>query len=265
MDSSPKSSPQTFLTPIAIIIAGIIVAGGIVAKDQIQAKIGGSKPAVAGETTANNDNQNSQQPSQQPEEQQPSMAGITESITADAIIGNKDAKVTIISFSDFACPYCSAAAGQNQEVQDSLKKMFGGWEPAVPNIIKDYVDTGKVRMIFRERPLHGPAAEKDAQAAMCANESGKYVEMADKIFANQGSWSGESDPTDKLIAYGNELGINISDCLKNGKHKGDVDTDNSDGAKANVNGTPTFFVNGTPVIGAQPYSEFKKVIDAALK
>ena len=258
---------NAFLTPISIIVAGLIIAGGIILKDQVKISFGNQTPTVAGEKAA-----------QPTPTAQTDLTALTPT-SADTIIGNKDAKVTVTVFSDFACPYCQAAAGFNKQVMDSLKSSFPTWEPAIPNLIKDYVNTGKIKMIFREFPLHGPQAAKAAEAAQCASEQGKYVEMADKMFDKVSDWYKASeqtfDPSDKFIGYASELGIDISGCLKSGKHTADVSRDQSDGQALKfstpdqttphgITGTPTFFINQTPFIGAQPYSEFKKAIDALL-
>lgn len=257
-----KSNPQAYLTPIAIIVAGIVIAGAVLFKDQISIKFG-STPTVAGtETQA------------APTPTKTDLTGLAPAAT-DAIIGNKDAKVTVTVFSDFACPYCAAAAGQNQSVMDSLKQNFPGWEPVLPNLIKDYVNTNKVRLVFKEFPLHGPAASKAAEAAMCANEQGKYIELADKMFSSAADWETDTDPSTKLIGYASSLGIDISNCLKTSKYAAAVAADYAAGQKLlfvtpdsttphGIQGTPTFFVSNTPLVGAQPYSEFKKIIDPLL-
>lgn len=246
-----KPNSQSYLTPIAIIVAGIVVAGAIVVKDQIQIKFSDNKPTVAGEQTTT------------PPTTGPDLSALSPT-SANAVLGDKDAKISLTVFSDFACPYCAAAAGQDPEVMKSLKTSFAGWEPAIPNIIKDYVDTGKVKLIFREYPLHGPAASKAAEAAMCANEKGKYLALGDKMFSTFNTWSKDADPTEKILGYAKELGIDIADCLKSGKHTANVERDLADGKKLQVNGTPTFFLNNQAIVGAQPYSEFKKAIDALL-
>lgn len=256
-----KTSVKTFLTPVAVIVAGIIIGSAIVFKDKIDIKIG-SKGTTAGANTQ----AAAPTPAPTPTGQPTVDLTAIKPTSADTVLGDKNAKVQIISFSDFACPYCSAADGKNDAMATSLKGQFPTWEPAIPNIIKDYVNTGKAQLIFREFPIHGPTAAKAAEAAMCAGDSGKYVEMADKIFETQAEWESltGNDAITKLEGYATGLGLNINDCLTSGKHTADVAKDQADGQKAGVTGTPTFFINGEILVGAQPYSAFQKAIDAKL-
>ena len=259
-----KNNPQNYLTPIAIIVAGIIIASGVVAKEQLQNRLGLSKTsAVQGTETANPNTATDQQAAVGSEQLEFDLNYIKATAT-DGKVGKDNAPIKMTIFSDYACPYCGAAAGQLQSVIDSLKTQSPDWEPIIPNVITDYVNSGKVQLIFREFVVHGPAAAKAAEAAQCAVDSGKYLEMGDAIFQNQEDWSSETDPTEKLIAIGKSIGVNIADCLKNGTKTASVNQDIEDGQKAGVTGVPTFFVNDEAVVGAQPYSEFKKIVDSKL-
>ena len=158
--------------------------------------------------------------------------------------GPEGAKVTIVEFSDFQCPFCSRAIG------------------TVDQVMEQYA--GKVRLVFRQFPLDfHDKAPKAAQAALCANEGGKFWEMHDAMFKDQG----KLDP-DALKATAVSLGLDATrfgECLDSGKMKKAVDEDIEAGKKVGVNGTPAFFVNGTMLSGAQPLEAFKEVIDAELK
>ncbi len=106
----------------------------------------------------------------------------------DAIKGDKNAPVTVIIFSDFLCPYCGAAAGfRESDVQASLKSNSPGWEAPEAGLLKDYVDNGKVKVVFKGLPFHGEPALKLTKASLCAKDQGKYWEMHDAIFSNQAS------------------------------------------------------------------------------
>jgi protein-disulfide isomerase len=158
--------------------------------------------------------------------------------------GPEGAKVTIVEFSDFQCPFCSRAIG------------------TVDQVMEQYA--GKVRLVFRQFPLDfHDKAPKAAQAALCANEQGKFWEMHDAMFKNQG----KLDPEDlKATALG--LGVDatkFNECLDSNRMKKAVDDDTEAGKKVGVNGTPAFFINGTMLSGAQPLEAFKEVIDAELK
>jgi protein-disulfide isomerase len=157
--------------------------------------------------------------------------------------GKGDGKVTIVEFSDFQCPFCSRA------------------EPSVDEVMKNYSD--KVKVHFRHFPLDfHDKAFKAAEAAACAEEQGKFWEFHKILFANQGALDvGDLKTHAKTI--GLETG-KFNECLDSGRMKAKVDDDMSAGKKAGVNGTPAFFINGVLLSGAQPYEEFKRVIDAEL-
>lgn len=170
------------------------------------------------------------------------------------VLGSKDAKVTIVEFSDFQCPFCERF-----------------WKETVPQIKKEYVDTGKARFAYRHFPLttiHQNAA-KAGEASECANDQGKFWEYHDSLFENQAAWANQtaSDATATFVSLGERLGLTtqeLKSCLDSGKHAKDVSDDETAGQQAGVNGTPATYINGQLVSGAQPYTAFKSLIDAAL-
>ena len=182
---------------------------------------------------------------------QPSIPGpsgeIKVSVDDDAVLGNKNAPVTIIEFSDYQCPFCGRHYQQTH-----------------PQIKKNYIDTGKVKLVFRDFPLSfHPMAQPAAEAAECVGENGDeaYYKMHDKIFENQDELS-ESN----LKAWAKELGYNIDNCLDSGKYKSEVQKDLDDSQVAGGQGTPYFVIVGKdgktiPLSGAQPFTAF----DSALK
>jgi protein-disulfide isomerase len=154
--------------------------------------------------------------------------------------GPADAKVTIVEFSDFQCPFCSRVV------------------PTVDKIMKDY--NGKVRLYFRHNPLpfhqNAPLA---AEAAVAAEAQGKFWEMHDKMFANQGALDRAG-----LEKDAQEIGLDMNKfktALDTHAGKTRVDADLAAGKQIGVQGTPNFYIDGRNVQGAQPYEEFKKVID----
>lgn len=167
------------------------------------------------------------------------------------VLGNKNAKVTIVEFADFRCPFC--------------ERFFTDVEPSLK---KDYIDTGKVQFYFRHYALLGPASTVAANAAECANEQGKFWDFHDYLYKNQPPETDTSMYTvDKLTSAAASLGMNqdqFKNCLSSNKYQKNVDADLADGQKAGVNGTPTSFIDGVPTVGAQPYSSFKALIDADL-
>jgi protein-disulfide isomerase len=164
------------------------------------------------------------------------------------IKGNSKAKVTIIEFADFRCPFCEQYF-TNTETQ----------------IMKDYVDTGKVKYAFRNFAFLGPASVVAADAAECANDQGKFWDFHDYLYKNQPSESDTSMyTTDTLTQAAVSLGMDgtaFSNCLNNKTDDAKAAKDLSDGQAAGVSGTPSFFINGISVVGAEPYDSFKTIID----
>ena len=182
----------------------------------------------------------------------------TATIDDDAILGDKDAPVTIIEFSDYQCPYC---------------RKF--WTETYPSLKKEYIDTGKVKLVFRDFPLSSihPMAQSASEAAECVKEAGgdeDYYKYHDKMFSEQNILDGGtvkstiSFTNDDLKKWAKDLGYDISKCFDSGKFKSEVQKDLSDGSAAGVRATPAFFVNGKLLSGAQPFSSFKTAIDAEL-
>jgi len=158
--------------------------------------------------------------------------------------GPANAPVTIVEFSDFQCPYCG------REV------------PVIDRILKEY--DGKVRLVFRHYPLDFHTfAGKAAEAGACAQDQGKFWELHDKMFSNQGQLA-----VDDLKGYAKSVGIDASKfakCLDSGEKKALVEEDLKAGSAAGVNGTPAFFINGVFINGAQPYEQIKQTVDRELK
>ncbi len=165
--------------------------------------------------------------------------------------GKSDAPVTIIQFADFRCPFC--------------ERYF---TDAEQGIMKDYVATGKVKYYFRSFAFLGPESTLTHEAVECANDQGKFWEFHDWLYKNQAP---ESDlayySQDNLIKYGVGIGLNkakFTDCLTSHKFAAKVQEDLNEGQAAGVNGTPTTFIDGVAIVGAQPYATIKQAIDQAL-
>lgn len=163
-------------------------------------------------------------------------------------LGNKNAPIKIIEFADLRCPFCENFYKQTE-----------------PQIISDYVNTGKAAFYFRNYAFLGPASIVAANAAECANEQGKFWAFHNYMYDNQPS---ETDTsmynTTTLTNIAGQLGMNTTQfqsCLSSNKYQKSVDGDLADGQKAGVNGTPTLFINGYMLVGALPYSSFKTAID----
>jgi len=164
----------------------------------------------------------------------------------DPWLGAKDAKVVIVEFSDYACPYCAKFA---LEVEKKVIENYG-------NI---------TRLVFRDFPLHGEKSIKAAMAANCAKEQGKFWEYHYLLFERQNEWYGNLS---KLYDYATELSLNVSsfkECLDSEKYRSEVEKDFNDGLEYGVTGTPTFFINGDVVVGYRSYEEFARLIEEKLK
>ena len=159
--------------------------------------------------------------------------------------GPAGAKVTMVEFVDFQCPFCGRYA------HDTL-----------PQIRRDYGD--RIRYVSREFPLDiHPHAADAALAAECANEQGRYWQLHDLLFAHQDALTKRD-----LAGYARRLGLDMgryASCLRAPGTQARVDRDLADGRRYGVTGTPAFFINGRIISGAQPYAQFKSALDAALK
>lgn len=181
----------------------------------------------------------------------------------DPVLGDKNAPVTIVEFSDYECPFCKRHYTQ-----------------ARSQLLKNYIDTGKVKLVFRDYPLpfHDPMATTEAMAASCAREQGGdgiYFKFHDEIFKRTTS-NGKGLSADDLSTIAVDLGLNSGNlkvCLDSEKYKDEVEKDKEDGAGAGISGTPSFVIaksgagelEGTRLVGAQPFSAFKVIIDQLLK
>jgi protein-disulfide isomerase len=188
----------------------------------------------------------------------------TNVLATDIVIGDANAKVTIIEYSDPSCPYCGAVTGGNKQAVAYLKQRDSTWEPAIPGIIKNYVETGKAKFVFRYFPGHGKGVES-MKMLLCANEQNKFLETHDALFENQELM--ENDETEKLLTLVREIVPNktaFNTCIEEDKYAEKLVADTNLGRAANVQGTPGFFINGIEVSGAQSYSVFEKIIDTEL-
>jgi protein-disulfide isomerase len=186
----------------------------------------------------------------------PSTPGITptpvwEGTTAegDPYKGSPEAPVTITEYSEFQCPFCA------RFVKETL-----------PLIKERYIATGKVRLIFRDFPVHQQAIIA-AGAAACALEQGNFWGMHDTLFAQQEEWSGNQDFMELYNKYAQDLGLDVeafTSCLESGKYTEGLRKDVEAGEAAGVQGTPTFLINDQLVVGAQPFEVFKEVIEQEL-
>lgn len=170
--------------------------------------------------------------------------------------GESTAKLTLVEFLDYQCQYCAKFSRE-----------------AMPQIDKEYIQTGKVRYVVMNLPLEGihKSAFKAAEAAACAGEQGKFWEMQDRLFANQ-------QTIDEWKSHAEAVGLDVSkfqECLDSGRQAAQVRSDIADAQKAGLTGTPAFFFaytdaksttikTVTRLVGSQPYAAFKAAIDKEL-
>lgn len=188
---------------------------------------------------------------------------ISTEIDDDPIMGDTSkAKVAIVEFSDYECPFCKRHFTQtDKQIRD------------------EYISTGKAYLVFRDFPLefHDPMATTEAIAAECVHELGgntKYFEYHDLLFTNTTS-NGNGLEKAKLYDYAAQIGIDrgkFTECLDSQKYKDEVTKDIQAGTKSGITGTPGFIigkvengkVTGKFINGAYPYDTFKKILDEQL-
>lgn len=163
----------------------------------------------------------------------------------DPSLGSDDAPITIIEFSDYECPYCRQ---WHNEVYSQLLDTYGD----------------QIRFVYRDFPLESihPNAMSAAYAADCALEQGEFWDYHDKLFSNELGLSPEA-----YQEYASQLGLDeeqFQECLDSGRYQEEVQSDFEFAANLGVRSTPTFFINGIAVVGAQPFEIFQQVIDKEL-
>lgn len=170
-------------------------------------------------------------------------------IEGEPFIGDVNAPVTIVEFSDYECPFCG--------------RFFSD---AYTQLKADYVDSGQVKFVFKDFPLSfHPLGEPASVAANCVQKllgNEAYFEYHDTIFGNQNSLS-----VTNLNIWAQDLGVDSAEfesCTQDPTMVAEVQGDIAEGASLGVSGTPTLFINGEKLVGAQPYPVVKQAIENAL-
>jgi protein-disulfide isomerase len=168
-----------------------------------------------------------------------------------SVKGAADAPVLMIEFSDYECPFC------NRYVTSTL-----------PRIREQYIDTGKLRYVYRDLPLNSihPKAQAAAEAARCAGDQSKYWEMHDQLFGRQAEWQG-GDEQALFGAMAGELGLDtqaFNACLAEGRYTEYVQRQTDEGLQIGIAGTPAFIIGDQFLSGAQPFEVFQQVIERQL-
>lgn len=248
---------QPLLTPLALIISALILSVGLfVSLNRLGSQLSGgvnvvgNNAANAGTDTGNTvDNPG----------EAPAAANGSTTIDDDAVKGNKDeAKVAIVEFSDYECPFCKRFHNQT-----------------LSQLMDEYVDSNKAIFVYRDLPLDAlhPNARNAALAAECAGDEGdgKYFEYHDKVFTTEDVLS-----EDKLKSIAGEIGLDtgkFNDCFDNNKYAEEIQNDESAASAVGINGTPGFIVGtlnddgsvtGEVISGAVPFADFKTAIEKYL-
>ena len=221
---------QKLLIPGAIILAGVIVAGAVL-YSRMPAPGGGEARPDAGRPA--------------------DVANALKIQKDDFVLGNPAAKVVLIEYGDFQCPFCG--------------RFF---KTAESQIIENYVKSGKAAFVWRDFAFLGEESFRVASAARCAGEQGKFWEYHDYLFNNQRGENEGAFADGNLKRFAKELKLDetkFNSCLDSGKFRKQVEATSDAGRSVGVDGTPATFINGQLVSGAQPFAVFQKIIDEELK
>ena len=172
------------------------------------------------------------------------------------ILGDPDAPITLVEFGDYQCHYCNVFF-------QSIEK----------DILKNYVDTGKVKIIFKDYNIIGEDSVKASQGAHCANDQGLFWEYHDILYSN---WTGENNgwaSSENLAIFAQQIGLNMnkwSECMNKGSHSQIILKSNDDARTLQLTGTPAFFIINSEgevskLFGAQPFEVFKRIFDEQLE
>ena len=250
----------------------LIVAAFLVGKfyTEVQYLKSGVQVAQTSPTTQNQPSQN--QPAGAAATPAPG-AKVTVKVDAgDPVMGKKDAKVTVVEFADYQCPYCGALSGLNTTMVSQMQSQDKTWEPFGTNFIKEYVTTGKAKFIYKDFAFLDNGSDTGeshlaGQAARCSGDQSKYWEMHDWLYSNQNGENKGDFTSDKLKAAAQTLGLDatkFNDCLDTGKYAKTITDNTAYGRTIGVSSTPAVFINGQLLSGAQSYQAFKSLIDQEL-
>lgn len=225
-----------FGTPLAILIGAAIIGGSILVSvhpDWI------GKQTLSTQTT--------------PSQQNPNAPVVVKNIKTDGLpmLGKSSAPVTMVEFGDFQCPFCG--------------RLF---KESLPQIKKDYIDTGKVKFYYNDFAFLGPESIQAAAAAKCADDQGKFWDYHDYIYNHQQGENQGAFSYDNLKKFAGALGLDqnkFNSCVTAKKYEQAVQDETKRGQQYGVKSTPSTFVNGDLVLGAVPYDVLKVKIEEKLK
>jgi len=198
-----------------------------------------------------------QEPTQTIQELGPPQVSMTTFLAnGSPVLGNPNASVTLVEFGDYQCKFCNVFFHSTED-----------------DILKNYVETGKVKMIFKDYNIIGPDSITASHGAHCANDQESFWEYHDILYSN---WAGENNgwaSSKNLAKFAQEIGLDMdewSECMVNLVHSEVILASNKDARTLQITGTPAFFVIGpdgktTPIFGAQPFVVFEKIFETELK
>ncbi len=224
---------KDYILPLSILGAGVLIAGAVIYSAGTTAPTGneGDKPAEVS-------------------------SDLLKPTKDDVVLGDLNAPVTIVEYSDFQCPFC---------------EMF--YSKTVKQVKEDYIKTGKVKMVYRHFAFQGPESQASAQAVECAKDQGKFWEYHDAIFDAEGKDGQRNNGNlnrGLFMNIVNDLGMNSADfgsCFDGKKYASKVEQDYAVGQVVGVDGVPAVFINGSRVsrdVNVYDYNQFKLVIDQEL-
>ncbi len=183
------------------------------------------------------------------------MHGDISTAMGSPVLGNPNASITIVEFGDYQCEMC-----------------YRWFHTSKPDIVENYIDTGKANLVFVDLAFLGKDSPKAAQATYCAEDQGKYWEFHDLLYNSQEHIDNGWANSERLKAFAFSIGLDMElfeSCLDSGKYSKRVQYNIDEARKQGASATPTFFIidsegNKQKISGAQPYSVFKNVIDSMI-
>lgn len=234
--------PRWILIAVGAALAGLIIGGALGFFIGQNAAKATARAEVLAELAANGGSAAGAAGAAAPAPTEPPSRLDNVSVDDDPGLGPEDAAIVIVEFSDFRCPFCQR---WENDTRTQILETYGQ----------------DVRIVFRDFPVVG--GQRAAEAGECADEQGEFWNYHEALFADPQAYNANED----FVALAEELGLNtttFSDCLESGKYRNEVLADYNDGVAYGVSGTPTFFINGVRLVGAQPFSAFAAVIDEEL-
>ena len=243
--SSVQSTPSTdwsvfdktkLILPVSILIAAVLISGSVLySRPSVGPKVGDSAGGV-----------------------QKPIGKVNIDLTNAMILGDAKAPVTIVEYGDYQCPFCERYFQQNESA-----------------FIKQYVNTGKARFVWKDYAFLGQESIWAAEAARCANDQNKFWEYHNYLYSHQGAENSGAFSKANLKKFASALGLNMNQfnkCIDTDKYASFIQQENQAASAIGVNGTPATFINGLLVadsngnsVGAAPFATFQAVIEQILK